>query len=606
MSPRPPHLPRLAALALTLTAACGGGGGGSGPDATPIDAPPVIDAPPPIDAPILPAYRNLVDIADLPLAQMAVERLGVGPRVACDSCHALTRERFQSWLTESQAADAACLADTTPTTAAEALAILECFRDPVSHAWAPNKLGIHATATSLGWFYAVFQLAYGPDWPAQWVTWTQRVTMPRGSQDLLTQEEFDIVAEWFARGLPELATVVPDMPDPPGCTQTIGAEVGAHVAAMQTEGWDALNRDAGLLMHGCAGAATPRDCLATYPLAASQGYGATWGQAAPTTTLRLLHTYPYTSSFWTRSSADGRFVAHGGGTGGGSTVIDLSTNRRIPAAASYDPGFFPDNSGFVIQGGAKPWCRQSLLTSNPAQITFNEAQCTDVGVVGLYQHLGAAHGGDYWTVNGQFVSDNAGGEPAAWFDAGSTDYVTAMAWSGSAYVPRAHLPLANAYAGDTIISPSAKLLLSRVAGAGDTQNGFVMKKLVATPTAGGGSYTVTAPQVARYCVNGGKPAFSFDERWIVYHHWVQADDWQAMGYPSQSDPGFQALLGSATANLFLLDLTTGTSRRITAMAPGQEALFPHFRSDGWIYFIVKGATAGEVIVASDAALVFGP
>ena len=102
------------------------------------------------------------------------------------------------------------------------------------------------------------------------------------------------------------------------------------------------------------------------------------------------------------------------------------------------------------------------------------------------------------------------------------------------------------------------------------------------------------------------PAFSFDERWIVYHHWVQADDWQAMGYPSQSDPGFQALLGSATANLFLLDLTTGTSRRITSMAPGQEALFPHFRSDGWIYFIVKGATAGEVIAASDAALVFGP
>ena len=358
-------------------------------------------------------------------------------------------------------------------------------------------------------------------------------------------------------------------------------------------------------MHGCVGAATPRDCLATYPAAASQSYATTWTQAAPTATIRLLHTYPYASSYWTRSSADGRFVAHGGGSGAGSTVIDLATNRRIPAAANYDPGFFPDNSGFVIQGGAKPWCRQSLLTSNPTQITFNEAQCSPVDVVGLYQHLGAAHGGDYWTVNGQFVSDNASGEPAAWFDAGSTDYVTAMVWTGSAYTARAHLPLANAYAGDTIIAPSAKLLLSRVAGAGNTQNGFVLKKLVATPTAGGASYTVTAPQIGRYCVNGGKPAFSFDERWLVYHHYVQPDDWQAMGYASQSDPAFQALLGDTTANVFLLDLTTGTSRRITSMAAGQLALFPHFRSDGWIYFIVKGATAGEVIAASDAALVFG-
>ncbi len=604
MSPRP--LPRspLAALALTLAAACGGGGGGTGPDATAIDAPPVIDAAPPIDAPVLPPFRNPVALDDLSLAQMAAQRLGVGPGVACDACHALTRERFQSWLTETRAADAPCLTDTTPTTAAEARAILECFRDPVTQAWTPNKLGIYTTGSSLEWFYQVFQLAYGNDWTAQWVTWTQRVVMPRGAQDLLTQEEFDVVAEWFARGLPELATVVPDVPDPPGCTQTIGAEVGAHVAAMQTGGWAALNRDAGILMHGCAGAATPRDCLTTYPQASSQSYAATWAQATPTATIRLLHTYPYASSFWTRSSADGRFVAHGGGAAGGSTVIDLMTNRRIPAAASYDPGFFPDNSGFVIQGGNKPWCRQSLLTSNPTQITFNEPQCSDVAVVGLYQHLGAAHGGDYWTVNGQFVSDNGGGEPEAWFDAGSTDYVTAMVWNGTSYASRAHLPLANAYAGDTIIAPSAKLLLSRVAGGGNAQNGFVLKKLVATPS--GASYAVTAPQVARYCVNGGKPAFSFDERWIVYHHWVQPDDWQAMGYPSQSDPAFQALLASSTANVFLLDLTTGTSRRITSMAPGQEALFPHFRSDGWIYFIVKGATAGEVIAASDAALVFGP
>ena len=598
--PMPSARALLTPLALAALAACGGGGSG-GPDAAPIDAV-VIDTPPPIDAPVLPPFRNPVSLDDLSLAQMASARLVVGPTTACDACHALTKPRFQSWLTETQTADG-CLTTLTPTTAAQAQAILDCFRDPTTHQWSPTRLGVYATAAPLEWFYGVVQLAYGNDWTSQWVTWTQRMVMPRGTQPLLDQGEFDLVAEWFARGLPQLDAVVNDNPGPGNCTQSITADVGAHVAAMQTEGWAALNRAAGILMHGCAGAATPAACLATYPLASSQSYATHWGEAAPSTTLRLLHAYGYTSSYWTRSSADGRFVAHGGGAVASSTIIDLQTNREIPANAFYDPGFFPDNSGFVIQGGANEWCRQSLLTSNPTQVTFTEPQCTNLPTIGLYQHLGAAHGGDYWAVNGQFVSDNGGGEPPAWFDGSSTDELTPMVWTGTAYQARPQIAVAVPNAGDTIIAPSAKLLLSRVAGTGNAQNGFVMKKLIATPS--GGSYTVTTPEIARYCVNGGKPAFSYDERWIVYHHWVQPEDWQAMGYASQTDPAFQALLAQQTANVFLLDLTTGASRRITNMAPGQEALYPHFRSDGWIYFIVRGLPAGEAVIASDAALVFG-
>jgi Tol biopolymer transport system component len=145
-------------------------------------------------------------------------------------------------------------------------------------------------------------------------------------------------------------------------------------------------------------------------------------------------------------------------------------------------------------------------------------------------------------------------------------------------------------------------MLNRVAGGGNAQDGFTLRKIVATPN--GNSYDVAVPQIGRYCANGGKPGFSYDERWLVYHHWVQIDDWASLGYASVSDPAFQALLTSPTANVFLLDLTTGVVRRITNMAPGQEALFPHFRSDGWIYFVAKGASAGEWVVASDAALVF--
>jgi hypothetical protein len=39
------------------------------------------------------------------------------------------------------------------------------------------------------------------------------------------------------------------------------------------------------------------------------------------------------------------------------------------------------------------------------------------------------------------------------------------------------------------------------------------------------------------------------------------------------------------------------------MNPGQYALYPHFRNDGWIYFLVRDTnTDVEHIVASDFAL----
>jgi hypothetical protein len=57
------------------------------------------------------------------------------------------------------------------------------------------------------------------------------------------------------------------------------------------------------------------------------------------------------------------------------------------------------------------------------------------------------------------------------------------------------------------------------------------------------------------------------------------------------------------SNIYLIELATGTRRRLTNMAPGQYALFPSFRSDGWIYFPVRTlGTTTEHVVASDAAL----
>ena len=60
--------------------------------------------------------------------------------------------------------------------------------------------------------------------------------------------------------------------------------------------------------------------------------------------------------------------------------------------------------------------------------------------------------------------------------------------------------------------------------------------------------------------------------------------------------------GDGTSNLHLLDLATGELRQITNMPAGMKALFPHFRSDGWIYFLVWGTDGERMVAASDAAL----
>jgi Tol biopolymer transport system component len=115
--------------------------------------------------------------------------------------------------------------------------------------------------------------------------------------------------------------------------------------------------------------------------------------------------------------------------------------------------------------------------------------------------------------------------------------------------------------------------------------------------------------VARYCGSGGKPGFSYDDRYVVYHHGIvltSDEEAQELGFDDVNDPKFQAYVDAGGAqNIWLLDLTTGVRTRITNMKPGQLALFPHFRSDGWIYFLVKdlrSETPNEYVAASNARL----
>jgi hypothetical protein len=566
-------------------------------------------------APVAPPLRNPVDLPNDELAYQALILMGVQELGAttqrCSECHSMNAGLMGMWMEQTDAAVASCFADTTVPTVEAAEEVLSCLRmtSSATSPFSTPKLGIYSAAAHLDWFNFVFERVYGADAAAERDDFLTEVGMPKIEADGMTQAEFDIVAEWFARGLPFLNELLPEDPPPGGCDGSISPEVPAYIEQMKLEGWRAVNAENNILMFGCAGATTPLDCLSTYPQASTTAYGDVW-EHLDGAKIRVLRENHYSSSYWTRSSADGRFVAHGGASGGGSTIVDLEEDREIPTNAAYDPGFFPDNSGFVFQGtpSGSDFCRQSLLTGSPVSVNFNEPECVGSTSVGLYQHVGAAlGGGDYWVVDGEFVSDNGGHSattenPAAYFGGDSAIDLTPMFYTGSAYAEKNTIVKSTPSEGDTVISPSSGFLLSRVTGPSWEQNGFTMRKLNATPS--GMTYSVEVPQVARYCINGGKPGISFDERYAVLHSYVTAADAVELGFTGPGDPGFAAYASQGAANLYLIDLKTSIIRRITHMKPGQYAFSPHFRSDGWIYFMVRIAgSSTEYIAASDAALV---
>jgi hypothetical protein len=531
-----------------------------------------------------PAFRHPVSLADDELALRALQILGAdvpGAQAAsCNTCHGLTRDRLQYWRRLTDTAFATCFTDLAVSSPASARSMLDCMRampmDPASD-FDTRKLGVFSTASQLPWFAYTFEHAYAADASAQLAAFRQLASMPRGDVASLSQDDFDVVAEWFLRGLPALDTTLVGPSPPTSCTQTISSAVGTHVTAMATQGWKALNEQAGMAMLGCGSVVDPHDCLQAFPERAE------W-EVAGHGVVRVLVDATYSTSFWTRSSPDGRFVAHGVADVVGSYITDVQRAVRIPIAAEYDPAFFPDGSGFAFQGSFRNTCPAAVLTANPSAIAMNEPGCRSISELGLYEHLGRLGSGDYFASDGLFVADDGGklpttSDPAAAFVATAKIGFTPMLFDGTGYAERARVAIATPFEGDPVLSPSARLVMTRLAGPSDQQLGFVLRRVDATFD--GQAYAIDAPEIARYCISGGKPGFSFDERWFVFHHYES----------------------NGSANLYLVDLLVGDPVRITSMAPGQYALYPHFRSDGWIYAQIRDTTTGhELTIALDAAL----
>ena len=277
----------------------------------------------------------------------------------------------------------------------------------------PAKLGIYSAAAHLGWFQDTFKAAFpageigntADTWALEYGKFKNRVSMPKGNHPRLDQAQFDIVAEWFARGLPRLTSyIAPDTGPTIVHAEHQAGDGDARRPQMATQGWGALNRQANLNMYGCTGS-DPRSCLTAHADRAVASRTAPAGRrpersacsassrSTPSTGCARRPTVassPTAAPVVSRSSPISR-----------PTRTSRSTRRTTRASS-------PTTAAGCSRArrSAPAFCKTSLLVVEPRRsINFSESACSSVSTVSLYQHLGAGlGGGDYFAVNSQFTS----------------------------------------------------------------------------------------------------------------------------------------------------------------------------------------------------------
>jgi len=532
------------------------------------------------------ADQNLED--DLTLARKSVGIL-TGANGRCNTCHTAGKEEIRRWGTTMKRVEDECLSRSVPLTAAERVACMQGSNTAVTAA----ELGLYSAGVTQPEFEGLYRQAFpANEWQGRYDAFKRSARMPVGSAAPLSAEDFGTVKAWALRGMPKLDDVLGE-PGAIPCNPSTTPELLAHIEEMKTEGWGARLADAATPMAGCAGAPSAAACLSGFA-----DLTATMGAPGTRQTLRELRKLDFRSSYWVRSSPDGRYAAFGGSP---SKIIDLtSQNAAVTVQAPYDPGFFPNNDGFSYAGtnaGGLRVCRTSVLlnafaTNRP--ITFNEPGCTRI-IDTVYQSVGAALDGSlYFMATGAHTNDAGGssGPISAAFGATAVTTLTPMFNDGTKYVPGTAVNVTIPHEGDQQMSPSNRLLVTRF-GQKAGFAGFRIRRVIPTLTPASGAVSnvrVSLKDLGTVCLQGGKPQLSFDERFMAIHQYTDPNA-NPQGLPANS------------SNIFVTDLVTGKTVQVTKMAAGQRALFPHFRADGWLYFLVKDSNTGkESLVGSDVAL----
>jgi hypothetical protein len=550
---------------------------------------------------------------------------------------------------------------------------LACFYvDPNNAALGYNvqKIGFFRGSAHLATIKAIFT---DPNLPARvggvkaYERWFEAASMPRqpGGSTVqpgfpqLKEEEFRKIEAWSLAGAPHLdeafgSTPVVGPVQTVACTNDISDDLKKQIEKINHDkkSWAEVNKqNQNMKMLGCAtGTTSAIKCFTDatndkkYPDVFSDSESKGWANRVrnedlnnitndssmpPTQQMRLLKKLPFRSTFWARSSADGRFFGDGlreqarfpsaNGTPGGfipdesrGFIVDLALKDRpfIGVTGPYDPGFFPDNNGFTwMQDGRGYFCNQRILENPNTQFIDFAAETSFCGSheMGVYQHVGRAIDDKYFIVrSGNYTNDDGGQsgyrkDPSVGSFAieGAAAELFTMKEKGNNFEVGDPINLPTPFEGDFGISPSASFITSRIAskeliGSDHKQVGYRLRRFDAATKA-------TVP-LATVCMRGGKASISFDERFVVAHHYVEDTDFAEFGL-SGTGSEFKNRV-SNSSNVYIFDLLTNRKFRVTYMGPGQYALYPHFRSDGWLYFLVRDVNkpTSDYVVASDVAL----
>jgi hypothetical protein len=519
-----------------------------------------------------------------------------GEHAHCNQCHTASRGDVRRWADNMFNVAFSCF-NQPPLGPVDQIACMSDNKADPNATFSPQHLGLFAAGGAL--LQDTFMKADPTG--ARWAAF-QSASMPAGTAvPAMTADEFQKVVDWVFRGMPAFNEVFGGPPEPEECVPSITPELQQHVAAMKTQGWGARLADQSTPMYGCGAATDPKQCLTDLPVVSQP-----WAAQGVDQTMRVLRDLPRTS-YWVRSSADGRFVGYGQFTS--AAVIDLSKPATAPAIqvdARYDPSFFPNNDGVSFAGtdlssntpGPIKVCKQSALinAANMAQpmLTLKETGCTSI-IDSVYQSVGASlDGAAFWMSNGSHVNDDGGNQitsPLDGFEDDSVTQLTPMVNDGVSYKPQKVVELKTPLEGDQIFSPSSQILVTRF-GSKPGHQGYTLRKITTTVGADG-TVGMTANVVGKICGAGAKATMSYDERFVVTHRYADAQ-------PATTDGGKPV----SHSDVIMTDLVTGEVFPITQMGDNQYALYPHFRADGWLYFLVRDMNGAgkETLVATDVAL----
>lgn len=476
----------------------------------------------------------------------------------------------------------------------------------------PRNLGLFSAAVETEEFKKAFVNA---GFESLYNEWKGSVFMPfRGTA--LSKADFQFILSWVLTGMPGNESILIHNGPANVCEDSsksfIGANVRAHVKRMseEGEGWNFVNLARGVPMFACEGAACFQNQIDGKDVFQKMD-GIVSGKGE----VRKLFTLNERSNFWARSSADGRFVAYGSSPL--STVIDLmpllqgSVIRSMKVEADFDPAFTPDNQAFIFQGGRHGTriCNQSLLTkSDLVTIDFVNQGCSESNLeIGLYQAIGnSLDNGDITTVNGSFKSDS-GRElvqdtPPLFPENSSMTISTVRRSDSTNFEKVSSQMIPTPFEANWMLSSSQKLAMGTISATNEAKRarhgGYHLVMTDAEEISARGVLPAwNDDDSALLCVgHGEKPTLSFDERYLVYYAYEQHKGREAdVMNPVES-----------SADLYVIDLLgDGQARKITNMPKGQYAQFPHFRSDGWLYFSIYDANTQErSVAATDTILKF--